>query len=229
MPTHPSVLLVGSSNGMDLTQLLERRGFAVTRSETPEDALYEFGRRAIEVVVAVLPLPGLGIAGLCHALRQRRRTPILVVTSAGNATSVDALRDGADDYLAAPCDERVLEARLRALIRRFDGSLRPRRHLSVGELSITLDHGEVTTEPSLPLTPMQSTLLTQLAQHPGVLIADAALADRVHAVHGDTSAVQIVAELQGLQLAVSVASGVTDALERHGAAGWGLAIETVRE
>jgi hypothetical protein len=96
-------------------------------------------------------------------------------------------------------------------------------------LSIALDYGQVTTEPSLLLTPMQSTLLTQLALHPGVVIADAALADRVHAVHGETSAVQITAEMQGLQLAVSVASGVTDALERHGGAGWELAIETVRE
>jgi hypothetical protein len=76
---------------------------------------------------------------------------------------------------------------------------------------------------------MQSTLLTELALHPGVVVADAALADRVHAVYGETSAVQIAAEMQGLRLAVSVASGVIDALERHGRAGWALATEAVRE
>lgn len=219
----PSVLLVDPSDGSDLEPTLERCGFTVTCSRTPEAALFEFGQHAFDVVVAALPLPGMGAAGLCAEFGVRGRTPVLVVTAGRGGEWLDALRAGADDHIRMPCDERELRARLRALIRRFRGPLSPSRVVMVGELAVRLGRGIVTVDPALPLTPVQSTLLGHLAGHPGVALSEAALRERVCAVHGPRCDIQFDAELLGLAATVAVASGLPDAVEQLEGIGWRLA------
>jgi DNA-binding response OmpR family regulator len=222
----PSVLLVDSPDGSGLTRQLERCGFTVTRSATPEAALFEFGQHALDAVVAAVPLPGMGTVALCQQIRLRGDTPTLVVSSGEGDEWLDAIGAGADDHLALPCDERELRARLRALIRRARGPLSPQRVVKVGELTVVLGRGVVTVEPDLPCTPMQFTLLGYLAGNPGVVVSDAALKEGVRAVHDPPSDVQLETELLGLRHALAVASGIPGALERVESIGWRLTTET---
>jgi hypothetical protein len=80
----------------------------------------------------------------------------------------------------------------------------------------------VTVEPPLILTPIQATLLGHLAAHPGVVLGEDALAERVQVEHGPTSRSRFDAELHGLSAAISVAAEVPDALERLDGTGWRL-------
>lgn len=226
MHGRPSVLLVDQGGGVALAPTLERCGFTVTTSTTPETALFEFGQHAFDAVVATLPLPGMGSAGLCQEVRRRGRTPVLIATSGGGTDWRAALHAGADDHVSMPCDERVLWAHLQGLIRGCRGPLSPQRVVRVGELVIRLGYGAVVTvEPALPLTPVQSTLLSHFAGNERVVQGEDALADRVRAVHGSISDVQFEAELHGLQAAVAVASGVSDALQHLDGIGWRLAAD----
>lgn len=85
-----------------------------------------------DVVVLDLNLPhsahalsglGSGLAVLRAARARGDRTPVLVLT-ARNRTSerIEGLNAGADDYLGKPFDLDELEARLRALVRRSQGT-----------------------------------------------------------------------------------------------------------
>jgi DNA-binding response OmpR family regulator len=222
----PSVLLVDPPDGAGLTRQLERCGFTVTRSATPEAALFEFGQHALDAVVAAVPLPGMGTVALCQQIRMRGDTPTLVVSSGGGHEWLDAIGAGADDHLALPCDERELRARLRALIRRSRGPLSPQRVVKIGKITVVLGRGVVTVEPDLPCTPMQFTLLGYLAGNPGVVVSDPALEEGVRAVHGPPSHEQLEAELLGLRHALAVASGIPGALERVDDLGWRLATES---
>jgi DNA-binding response OmpR family regulator len=216
----PSALLVDSAGASRLVPVVDRCGFAATWASSPEEAMFELGQRDFGVVVAVLPLAGLGISGLCDAIRMRGRIPLLVISSSETDDWVAALANGADDLVREPFDERELRARLRSLMRRVRGPLSPRRVVRVGELVVRLGRGVVALEPALALTPVQLTMLGYLAAQPGVVLSERALADGVQAAHGPMSDVGLDAELRGLQAAVDVAAGVDHVLEHIDGAGW---------
>jgi DNA-binding response OmpR family regulator len=223
MRRRPLVMLVADLDDYGLAPVMERCGFSVVESGSPEAALFEFGQHAFDAVVAVLPLSGMGAVALCREVRLRGRTPVLVVTCEKDADWLEAFGAGADDHVRIFCDERELQARLHALIRRFRGSLSPQLSVAVGDLVIHVGGEVVAVEPPVPLTAVQATLLGHLARHPGVALSEAALSERVGSVHGHSSDIQLDTELRNLRTAVAAASGVPDAVENLEGVGWRLA------
>jgi DNA-binding response OmpR family regulator len=68
-------------------------------------------------------LPGLQGLDVLRKLREFSTTPILMLTARGEDTDrILGLEMGADDYLPKPCNPRELAARLRAILRRFQGA-----------------------------------------------------------------------------------------------------------
>ena len=69
-------------------------------------------------------LPGMNGYDVCSTLRSEGvTTPILMLTAkVGHHDEADGLDLGADDYLRKPFSPNVLQARIRALLRRADGS-----------------------------------------------------------------------------------------------------------
>jgi DNA-binding response OmpR family regulator len=98
----------------------QRRGDAIDCVETVEDARDTLAVNDYDVVILDINLPdGLGTEVLRELRRQRRPTPVLMLTARMAVEDrVAALDIGADDYLVKPFDLRELQARVRALGRR---------------------------------------------------------------------------------------------------------------
>ncbi len=81
-----------------------------------------------DALILDLGLPGLTGRQLLQRLRARdRRLPVLILTARDSlAERVQALNQGADDFLAKPFALEELEARLMALVRRARGADNPR-------------------------------------------------------------------------------------------------------
>lgn len=96
--------------------------------------------------------------------------PILVLAAGGGELALlRCFEAGADEFLAKPASYLELRARLRAVLLRTAGDRRPRR-LQIGELSIDLDNREATwAQRPLSLSPLEFSLLAQLAENPGRL------------------------------------------------------------
>lgn len=111
-----------------LSRSLIARGFEVLCCADGIEALAAARKRAFDVIVLDLTLPGLDGLELLQRLRgDGNRTPVLVLTARGAVSErVTGLHAGADDYLAKPFDLEELVARLQALTRRVgrDGHLR---------------------------------------------------------------------------------------------------------
>lgn len=103
-----------------LERALTREGHRVAVASSAEEAFDLAARQSPEVVILDIRLPGMD--GLTAMSRLRELTgdaPIMVVTAFGNLeTAVQAVKEGAFDYLAKPFDlQQALDAVQRALQR----------------------------------------------------------------------------------------------------------------
>ncbi|MEU2070258.1 response regulator transcription factor [Streptomyces anulatus] len=123
----PHVLLIEDDasvrDGMEL--VLRRHGYGVETAATGEQALALLaGERGARVELAVLDLmlPGMDGFEVCRRIRARAATlPVIMLTARGDDRDiVTGLEAGADDYVVKPVTAPVLEARIRAALRRAE-------------------------------------------------------------------------------------------------------------
>src|SRR5436190_15054342 len=102
-----------------LSKALREAGYAVDTAADGEDGLFKAMECDYDTIVLDWMLPLLDGQTLLQRLRERKKTPVLMLTARDQAKDrVQGLDNGADDYLGKPFDLSELLARLRALIRR---------------------------------------------------------------------------------------------------------------
>lgn len=171
-----NLLLVEDDPAMQATlqRALVRRGMAVQACGDGVQALDQWRRRAPDVVMLDLTLPGMdGLQVLAQARREGLATPVLILTARGTVGDrIIGLNTGADDYLPKPFDLDELEARLRALHRRRSatpgGEAAQQAQQALGGLRWERDSGAIYhRDQVLELTPRESALLQALMAKPG--------------------------------------------------------------
>ncbi len=105
---------------------LTQEGIVVEEAQDGAEAMQRIKRRAPDLVLLDLMLPGMTGLEVCRALRASRETaalPIMMVTAKSTETDkVLGLELGADDYVVKPFSPRELVARVKALLRRAQRS-----------------------------------------------------------------------------------------------------------
>jgi phosphate regulon transcriptional regulator PhoB len=165
---------------------LAQERFKVLEAEDGEKALKIVQREKPNLVILDLMLPGLSGLELCKILRDRPETaklPILMLTAkAGEADRVVGLEMGADDYLAKPFSPREMVARVKAILRRTDGSTAPEavEVYERGPLKISASTYEVfVREKLVKLTLKEFELLRFLVHNPSRVLSRDQILDRV--------------------------------------------------
>ena len=185
-----TVLLVeddpGARQGLELA--LRRLGYEVLPAETGEAALDGMGEDAVDVVVLDVMLPGVDGFEVCRRLRRDSDVPVIMLTARGDDIDiVVGLEAGADDYVVKPVEPRVLDARIRAVLRRMARAGSPAE--TYGELVI--DRGSLVVRRSgreVSLTPTELRLLLVLSGSPRQVFSREQLLDLVweHDYLGDS-------------------------------------------
>lgn len=112
-----------------LRRLLERflteQGFRVRGVENAEQMDRMLARELFNLVVLDLMMPGEDGLSVCRRLREgNNQIPIIMLTAKGDeASRIQGLELGADDYLAKPFNPRELLARIKAVLRRQSTSV----------------------------------------------------------------------------------------------------------
>jgi DNA-binding response OmpR family regulator len=198
----PVLLLVEdeSSIGMLVRSYLERDGYRVVWVRSGEEALVELSRHAPRLVVLDVGLPGMDGFEVCRRIRSRSSVPVLMLTARDEEPDrVAGLELGADDYVTKPFSPRELAARVKAVLRRAEGSA-PAEELVADNVVARRDAREVTVDGSaVELTGKEFDLLAFLLEHPGIVFSREQLLDRVWslAYPGGTRTVDVhVAQLR---------------------------------
>ncbi len=106
-----------------LARFLTRHGYRVTAVPDGKEMRRALVDWHIDLIVLDLMLPGEDGLSLCRDLRAKSRMPIIMLTMMGEETDrIIGLEMGADDYLPKPFSPRELLARMKAVLRRAQGT-----------------------------------------------------------------------------------------------------------
>ncbi|WP_067825092.1 response regulator transcription factor [Actinomadura kijaniata] len=146
---------------------LSRQGHQVTSRTTGEDGLDALRARRPEIAVLDVMLPGIDGIEVCRRIRRDDTLPVILLTARGDDLDVVlGLEAGADDYVVKPVEPRVLDARIRAVLRRAEQTHNDRS--AYGDLVIDRSSLKVTKNGrDVHLTPTELRLLLELTRRPG--------------------------------------------------------------
>jgi DNA-binding response OmpR family regulator len=167
----PRVLLIEDDEAVreGLSLALTYQGHTVDAVRTGEEGLDLLSSVTPDVVVLDLMLPGVDGFEVCRRIRASGDLPIIMLTARNDDIDVVAgLEAGADDYVAKPAQARVLEARIRAVLRRSSAPVAEVVTERYGDLTIDRE-GLVVTRFGKPvsLAPTELRLLLELSSSPG--------------------------------------------------------------
>ncbi|WP_028238066.1 MULTISPECIES: response regulator transcription factor [Stutzerimonas] len=161
------------ANVLDYLQL---KGYTVDCASDGLSGLHLAATEPYDLIVLDIMLPGIDGYQVCRRLREDagRETPIIMLTARDALNDrLQGLNAGADDYLIKPFALSELVARIKAILRRSQGSRK--RVLQVAELSLDLDTLQVVRAGrTLKLNPIGLKLLEILMRRsPAVVRRDA--------------------------------------------------------
>lgn len=121
MKKHASILVVDDEETvLNLVQrILEEAGYSVVTAANGEEAFDKVLRDGIGLMLLDIKMPGLDGFQVLDLIRERSNIPVIMLTGLAEVDSLlDALNNGADDYITKPFKPRELVARIEAKLRR---------------------------------------------------------------------------------------------------------------
>ena len=116
----PRILIVDDDAGQRslLDSFLTSQGFATMPVSSGEQALEVLGREPVQMMISDVRMPGIsGLETLRRARQEHAALPVLLVTAyADIRDAVDAMRDGAVNYLEKPIDLEELLGTVRKAV-----------------------------------------------------------------------------------------------------------------
>lgn len=158
---------------------LQGAGYEVSTAQNGIEALSSVRSQGVpDLIITDLAMPEMSGLELTRELRRMTQAPIIVLSVRdADGTKVEALDEGADDYLTKPFSTPELLARVRAQLRRADaGAVFANTRLDVGDFSIDPEaHTVEVRGAAVHLTPKEFDLLLLFVRSPGRVLTHKSL------------------------------------------------------
>jgi len=178
-----------------LSVALQSEGFAPRVYTDGETALKALTENPADLAVLDVKMPRMDGMELLRRLRERSAIPVIFLTSKDDELDEAlGLAMGADDYIAKPFSQRLLIARIRAVLRRAEMRAVPVGEEAAGEAEEII-RGRLSMDPArhrvrwdgkeVALTVTEFMILEALAQRPGMVknrnqLMDVAYSDDIY-------------------------------------------------
>lgn len=157
-----------------LKMYLEREEYIIDEADNGEDALELALTNDYDLILLDLMMPGKDGIEVCKELREKKATPVIILTAKGEEVNrVQGFEAGTDDYIVKPFSPREVVLRVKALLRRSSKSSYIQSETSSKDLVVfkhlTIDndaHRVLADGVEVALTPKEYELLYFLAKTP---------------------------------------------------------------
>lgn len=157
-----------------LRMYLEREDYIIDEAADGNEALTKALENDYDIILLDLMLPGKDGIEVCRELREKKATPVIMLTAKGEEVNrVQGFEVGTDDYIVKPFSPREVVLRVKALLRRASSTsylqtdTTTKDVLVFPHLTIDNDAHRVTADnKEVNLTPKEYELLYFLAKSP---------------------------------------------------------------
>jgi len=170
----PRILIIEDERGLvqTLSWYFSREGYETMVAHDGQEGLRKAQAQLPDLVLLDIMLPNMDGLTVCRELRGGEKTrdvPIIMITAKSEESDqVTGYAMGADDYVTKPFNNKVLLAKVKALLRRVEGQS------DVGEvidhLGVSIDrvrHRVTYNDSKVDVTPTEFRLLECLVRQPG--------------------------------------------------------------
>ena len=165
---------------------LEQKGFAVIKAYDGQMAWERVKTAKPDLVVLDLMIPGIHGLEVCKLIRRDAATetlPIIILTAKSDQVDkILGLELGADDYVTKPFNVRELIARIRAVLRRYEGRQQIELFETFAFQGLSVNFGSCTVAvdgKKVDLSSREFKLLKFFTGHPGRVYSRDQLLDYV--------------------------------------------------
>jgi two-component system response regulator ChvI len=162
-----------------LSVALQSEGFTTRVYSDPDAALKALSENPPDLVVLDIKMPRMDGMELLRRLREKSAVPVIFLTSKDDELDEAlGLAMGADDYISKPFSQRLLIARIRAVLRRTEMRAAPEGDEDEPAAPL-IERGRLAMDPArhrvawqgedVTLTVTEFMILEALAQRPGVV------------------------------------------------------------
>lgn len=203
---------------------LEDEGFHGSWVRTGSDCLERLSGEPFDLLILDLGLPdgsGFEVLRKIRSDASNSKLPVIILSArSSEADRVAGLETGADDYMVKPFSPRELAARVRAVLRRFDGSGQSEENaqkwFSVDEQKkVIYFQGQ-----SLSLSPYEYGTLALLLERPGIVYSRQTIMDRVWEEPEDSFDRAVDTVIKNIRSKLRKINGEEDPLETRRSMGY---------
>lgn len=224
------ILLIDDDSALlrTLEDVMRYGGFRSRSVRTGLGAIEMLRSEPFDAVLMDLGLPDIEGGDLLRSLREVSSAPILVVSGRAEQDKIEALDQGADDYLSKPFSPDELLARIRAAVRRQgEGDVEASdpaadiRITRLGGLSLDpRDNSASLGDRSISLTDQEYKILKSLALSRIAPVSRAALMEMLYGAE-DTRQTKIIEVYIGrIRNKLDIIAGTKDLIETRRGHGW---------
>ena len=157
-----------------LKMYLEREEYIIDEAENGDMALTKALENDYDLILLDIIMPGKDGIEVCRELREKKTTPIIMLTAKGEEVNrVQGFEVGTDDYIVKPFSPREVVLRVKALLRRSSSTGYMQTETTAKDVIVfshlTIDndaHRVLADNKEVSLTPKEYELLYFLAKSP---------------------------------------------------------------
>jgi DNA-binding response OmpR family regulator len=189
-----------------LSYILRRAGHEVLIASDGDAALRVWRERSPELVLLDIGLPCRTGWEVCQTIRGESSTPVMILSGADSEDDiVRGLDLGAEDYVTKPFSPRLLQARIKTVLRRnrnkSNGARAAESTVDAGDLRLNQDWHTVSNEErSIRLTRIEHKVLQELALHMDQVVPHDELIEKVWGYKGESSSNILKGHIRNLRL-----------------------------
>ncbi|HIF08465.1 MAG TPA: response regulator transcription factor [Sneathiellales bacterium] len=177
-----------------VSMALDAEGFEVVTFNDGASALSTLSDKTVDLVVLDIKMPRMDGIEVLQRLRKVQDMPVIFLTSKNDEIDqLLGLKIGADDYIPKPFSQRILIERIRAVLRRTNGT--PPAAGALSDTAGSIVQGALVLDPArhycewqgsaVQLTVTEFLILQSLASRPGLVksrdqLMDAAYGEQIY-------------------------------------------------